>query len=268
MKVVMVDQDGVVCDKSYKVTKNINRTIEEARENGILIVPNSDTPVKRLKNNFRLLLNFSPEVVIGEKGAVLEVFGEKMFTSNISRIEDYKHSLILEFENAGGIVYQGDSADWVRNKKLFSQNSRIILLDEQREQSIGLYAFLTDSSGNIFFDADWFSEIIHLIQKNEIFSGLEDFEANKKYGILIANAKGISKTNGFLMLREFFSESNFFMIGDSQDDIIEDKNVIHCAVANAKEELKEVSSFVSESSFTNGLEECLNWIINLKTPLN
>jgi len=267
MKIVMIDQDGVVCDRSYKITKNISKTIKAINEKKIIIVPNSDTPIERLKNNFQTFLNLKTEIIIGEKGATLEVFGSNIATFNILGIEEYKISLISKFKEKGAIVYTGDSASWVKDRKRFLPESKIILLDEQRKQTVGLYAFGTDYKGDMFFNSDWFYKISSLIKEIPKPCGLSDFDINEKYGIMITNVEGASKTDGFKVIKEYFPESIFFMIGNSQDDIIKNEKVIHCAVANAKQELKDIASFTSSFSFTEGLEECLKWIFNYqKSP--
>ena len=91
--------------------------------------------------------------------------------------------------------------------------------------------------------------------------GLDEFDYNSDYGIAINNAKGITKTVGYLLLKEKLPNSRFFMIGDAVADIIDDSSVIHCAVLNAVPLLKERSNFVSQYSFTKGLKECLEWIL-------
>lgn len=260
-KIVMVDQDGVVCDKSYQVTKDIAGLIPNALNSGLVIVPNSDTPIKRLRDNFVAMLDFTPEMVIGEKGAVVHVGGNDIFTGEIEGIGYYHEVLVSVMSDFGADVMIGDSATWIREGKKFKSNSSLVIIDGLRQQSIGFYLKKANARGETFTDAEWSEQALAMIKKIGLPPGLECLDYNPKYGIAISNAKNINKTNGHRVLQKLYPKAQFFMIGDGDIDIIDNEAVIHCAVANATEKLKQKASFVSEYTFTVGLEDCLKWIL-------
>jgi len=259
-KVIMIDQDGVISDRNYKVTKNINRLINDLRSQGIIIVPNSDTPLKRLHQNIEQLLGFHPQAAIGEKGATVEFAGRVFFTKNIIGIREYRELLSNSFRKIGASVYIGDSATWIRKGIAFSPNSNLLILDDFRQQSIGLYLKCTGKSGAYFGNPDWSRKGLEIISNLALPFGLEPFNYNPKYNIAIANTSGISKSDGYRLLHQYLDPAAYFMVGDQIDDFINEPGVVHCAVSNAEKAYKDISAFVSPHAITDGLEDCLLWI--------
>lgn len=263
-KIVMVDQDGVVCDKNYQITKDIKEKVRKMVENdGIIIVPNSNTPAERLIKNFEDMLGIVLNAVIAEDGAVVIVCDRKIYASEIN-IEQFRQDLRDLFLDYGAIVEIGDSATWIRERKAFTPNSKLFIIDGLREQTIGFYLKMTDESGVPYTDEAWSAKGLALVSQLAWPNQLNQLEYNPKYGIAISTVHGTTKTSGYLSLRLEYSDSRFYMIGDTDFDIIQDDRVILCAVANASPLLKENADFVANSTFTEGLEECLEWLISKK----
>lgn len=256
----MIDQDGVVCNKDYQVTKDIKSLVSNLEQKGVLIVPNSDTPVKRLLYNFEIMLGARASIAIGEKGAVVSINGDYFFTEKVKGIKKYINSLLRVFVNIGSEVVIGDSATWIREDKKFKANSKMLIIDGLRQQTIGFYLRVADHNGLAKIDEEWFENGREVVKGLDLPQGLKKIDYNPKYGIAISNARNTTKTTGYLFLKEIFSDFRFFMIGDENSDIINDSAVTHCAVANASNLLREKAKFISEHSFTEGLKECLEWI--------
>lgn len=259
-KIAMVDQDGVVCNKQYQATKDIRTLVHSVTKNNILIVPNSDTPVERLQANFLLMLGYSAQTVIGEKGAVIRLNGETICPISIAGIECFIAKLKAFSESIQMDFIIGDSATWIRNGRTFVPNRKLIICDGFRQQTIGFYLRQTDDVGIARIDSYFGDMVFNTIQGITLPEGLEPFDYNRDYGIAIANVSDITKTDGYHVLRSLYSDTEFFMVGDGVIDIIDDSRVIHCAVDNAHDTLKERAQFISQYSFTQGLEECLEWI--------
>jgi len=266
-KVVMFDQDGVVCDKTYKTTKDIRKTISLALAQGIHLIPNSDTPWKRLSDNTEAMLGFEPNVVIAEKGAVVKIGSSIIYSiygTDIIGIARYIRLLVDLFDSLGKKVAIGDSATWIRIGKKFEPNSQYIIIDGLRTQSIGFYLLATDNLGTPQNDRNWFEEGLAVAKTIELPQGLAQLNANEKYGIAIANNPDITKTNGYHIVKNRMGLNNaFFMIGDSDIDIIDAVRVTHLAVGNTTEGLRRRAVFVSQYDYTAGLEECLQRIMAL-----
>jgi predicted mannosyl-3-phosphoglycerate phosphatase (HAD superfamily) len=99
MKIIMIDQDGVVSDKNYFTTIDISEFIHSVNKDPEnLIVPNTDTPVQRIKKNFKDLLGLQVDIIIGENGAVIEIKGEKFYTAKVEGINSYRSDLKEMFE--------------------------------------------------------------------------------------------------------------------------------------------------------------------------
>lgn len=258
--IVMVDQDGVMCNRLYQSTADVSLLIRTIQEQGTLIVPNSDTPVQRLARNTMVFLGFIPEVIIAEGGAVVVNGPLKTYTTDVRGIAEFKESLKQRFWMEDVVIEEGDSATWMREKKKFSPNSRLLVIDGLREQSLGFYLKTTGLDGLPVDDLDWMRLGLSWVKEIPLPAGLLPWEPNPQYCIAIARAVGATKTGGCAVLRQMYPGATIYMIGDGEADVLSDEGVIHCAVHNAVPRLKEHARFVSRLDVTQGLEECLRWI--------
>lgn len=259
MKMVMVDMDGVLINKTYKTTADI-RSFVRRIPSIMRIIPNSDTPIERLAKSFADLAGLAPDTIIGEKGAVILHNGVVCLTCSVQGIGNYIAALKKAFASLDCDVVTGDSVTWIREGKVFVPNRRMLIIDGLRRQTVGFYLRATDKSGLACLDDDWFHEGAEVVKKIPIPFGLESKDFNPKYGIVVMNAVGVKKTDGYRFLSKQHPEDAFYMIGDGDADVIDDNSVIHCAVANASTKLKAVASFTSDKEVTSGLIECLRWI--------
>ncbi len=261
MKIVMVDMDGVVCDQCYQTTADIRPTIAAAQKTGIMIVPNSDTPITRLRNYFRKFLGIETGILIGENGAVVQNGQETILVANIAGISNYRKQADNLFRRSGYLSMVGDSTTWLKEGRHFDPLSRLVLLDGYRQQSIAFFALVTDPDGKTKIDSRFAAEVMGTIGSNlELPKGLGALDYNPKYGIAIATPLGVSKSVGYGQLKRRYPSATFYMVGDGDADIINNE-VIHCAVANATEKLKAKAQFVSALPVTQGLNECIQWIL-------
>lgn len=261
MKIVMVDQDGVVCDTDYQPTADIRNIVDECVTEGMVIVPNSDTPEKRITNNFSFMVGFTPSIVIAEKGAIVRIHDETIHAIDRNSRDLYVTRILEAFKSRSNCqVIVGDVATMIRTKQPFVSSARLFLLDELREQSVGYFFKESDQFGLTHIDSGWSKEGLDVISAIERPPELASADYNPAYGIAIHNIIDVSKTTGYLKLRERFPAAMFYMVGDADADIIDDDRVTHCAVANATSRLKAISVYVSNKPITRGLRDCLEWI--------
>lgn len=256
----MIDLDGVVLDKKYQTTKDISKNVERAAQN-LLLVPNSDTPILRLEKFFFDALGFRCQVVIGELGATLRYYNSLIQTCQIFGLDSFISQIKDRLKSIGAKVFFGDSTTWIREGKCFQSNCKIVLIDALRTQSTGLFFLETTDAGNTTINNVWSSQCMNVLQKIDRPKGLTEFCYNGKYGFVGCNAEGITKTNGYLALKKLMPKAQFFMIGDSDIDIINDPDIIHLAVANGTNGLKLRAKFISNQPYTGGLGDCLDWIL-------
>lgn len=258
MKIIMIDQDGVVFDRNYQTNKPIYTTMQRLRQPDVMLVPNSDTPIERLTNNFYSALGFLPTTVIGECGAIINYEGSEIKLCAVGDVQAYRHQLVKIFSQLDCDIAIGDSATWIRIGRIFNPNRRMLIIDEQRKCSVGFYLRKTDARGIPIIDAEWFAQGRELVESLDLPTGLVAFDFNSKYGVAIAGAAGVNKRNGFLFLRDKFPAAAIYMIGDSEADFIDGATV--CSVANGSAVFKSQCHYVAQQEYTTGLEECLNWI--------
>jgi hypothetical protein len=256
----MTDQDGVLLDRGYKTTIAIGNFLQRLPK-GIVLVPNSDTPVERISNNFFWAAGIRPEIIIGERGAVVSFCGKLYTFDHISGLQSYLKRLKQAFAGQDCDVAVGDSATWVRDQKIFAPNRRMLIIDDLRRQSIGFYLRTTDSYGVALRDDSWFRAGCRIVKRILLPAGIVANDFNEAYGIVIMDAAGVSKTSGYEFLLQKYPTAEFFMIGDGDADIIGSNRITHCAVANASAKIKKVAKFVSQKTFTEGFLDCLSWIM-------
>jgi len=261
MKIVMLDQDGVVCDRQYQPTADISELIYELGQDGqIIIAPNTDTPVERIKRNYYQMIGLKPTVIVAERGAVVEINGRQDLVKNICGIREFIVEAEKVFRSMNCCVEIGDASSWIHEGKKFRPNSYTLIVDGLREQTIAMYFMKIGYDGLASVDPVFARHGLEVINSLVLPAGLDKPDYNEKYGIAICNATGVSKTDGYMLLRKQYSLAEFYMVGDSDSDIILDESVIHCAVANASAGLKEKASFIADRPITEGLAECLEWI--------
>jgi len=266
MKIILCDQDGVLTDKTYSCNYLFDGLNELLVKNNAILVPNSDTPTDRLRNNFEQLTGVKIKTLISERGAIVTYKANEYLTINLPKneLENYKqavHNLALDF-NAK--VYFGDSATWVRNNEVFDSNKNVIIFDTLRKTSLGYYARRTNSKGLAIVDNTFYAEFTNEARKitRPKFLNTEDY--NQSYGIVILSSSKANKTTGFNALLKLIGsrDNEYYMIGDSKTDIIQHPSIIHLAVNNCDESLREKANFISSLKFTKGMMECIEYALS------
>lgn len=260
--VIMLDFDGVVFNETY----GLNMTpidflgeVETLRQAGYILVPNSDTPVLRMRDIADRFLGFQPKYIIAEKGAVIVIDEKKYFPASIVGLVEFRRALVQHFMFKCWAM-QGDSVTTMQMFNLFQPNRKILFADMIREQTLAFYARITDREGISRPDRGWLCDVKAIVDQMVLPTGLMPFNYNEKYGIAIANASNCTKAIGYQKIRETFPSARFYMVGDSMSDFIDDGRVVQCSVANASDEYKSQCAFVAESPYTKGLVEVFQWI--------
>jgi hydroxymethylpyrimidine pyrophosphatase-like HAD family hydrolase len=259
---VMIDLDGVVIDKNYQITGDISAAVERVQQQGIIIIPNSDTPVERLADFFIECLGVKAEMLIGEKGAVVwhQQNNEFEFPCYIDDIELYVQKICAQLQKLNVKIDFCDAPIIIRRDEYNEPKKQLILIDNSRRQSISMFFRKTDAVGKMYIDEFFCQKCLTIVEDVLRPQQLNPFDYNEKYGIAICSPVLANKTLGFISLKTKFPNASFYMIGDGDTDIIEDDDVGHLAVANASTTLKAKSLFVATAEYTKGLAECLQWI--------
>lgn len=260
-KIAMVDIDGVVFNEKYKTTKDISGTIFSVSKE-MLFVPNSDTPISRMKKYFREALNYECEMAIGENGAVVSCGDNLVLTSNIKGVGSYRKSATEILETLGGVVYVGDTADLKAGIIKPPCQKKIAFIDSERVQSAAIFFLYCNIDGFLEINEGWSRQCLEVLKKKERPVGMSEYVYNPNYGIAISGAIAASKTQGYLAFRKFYPNSRYYMIGDSDADVINDDRVKKLSVANGSSLLKKEACYVSPLAVTGGLEDCIKWIKN------
>lgn len=258
----MIDYDGVVVlQTTQRPTCDPKAMFERLARAGVIIIPNSDTPVDRLMRNFEEATGIKPAHLVAERGAV--VVSEKKrhyYKPQGDLFKQYRSAIQEALTRAGIEVLINDAANWVRDVRTHTPNSRMAILDGMRELSFCAFFRRTDESGGPYIDHEFMQDCLHVIDTVEPPVEIER-QTDKCFGIMIGSIPGVSKTTGFRILRDLFREPmQWYMIGDGEGDLIDADEVTHCAVGNAQDALIHRCAFRAKHSYTDGLLECLDWI--------
>jgi len=256
----MIDQDGVVLGPDYQTNADISSAIRASLDVGMVLIPNSDTPIDRLNRNFRAALGYEPKITIGEGGAVVRYLEETAPLCEVTGISDYIDNLIRAFRPTGCHASLGDAPTWIRENKKFTPGEELLLIDGQRQHSIAFYLRRANRQGLAALGQEWFARGRAIAEDLPLPTGLSPLVFDDRYGIAIASPTGINKRDGYRFLRDKFKVTQIYMIGDSNSDWIGDDGVIQCAVGNASDSYKQHCRFVANQEYTRGLAECLEWI--------
>ncbi len=259
-KIIMLDWDGVVVNWQYQTTCDVGKKLAALITAGIKVVPNSDTPIPRLRRFFREILEIEAPIVIAERGALVALEKKVVKTKPIDGVVEFRKELIRTFNSLNHAVHVGDSTVWVQSKKRFEPSRRLILVDGLRQQTLGCFFLETDADGIPHINEVWGGEAASLASTLPLPPGLRPWDYNPAYGVAIANVAGILKTDGYRVLRLEYPQAQYFMVGDSDSDVIDDAQVLHCAVSNCSPGLRSRANFVANKPFTEGLDQCLDWI--------
>jgi len=259
-RIVMVDLDGVVLNSKYQTTKNIQQVAGMLGSTSY-IVPNSDTPVERLAMFFRQSIGVDSDIIIGENGAVVKHFGEMHCTHLGINTRKCIQNIKSAFTECDCTILECDAPILVRGKQVLAPNTKFILIDKFRRMSVSMFFLITDRYGILRINQKWSDICLRKLEACNKPNSLSEFVYNPKYGIAISSVEAVSKTFGYLFLRQKYPDAQFFMIGDSNADIIEDEEVIHLSVNNASRSLKSRAKFVASCEYTAGLEQCFEWVL-------
>ncbi len=265
MKIIFCDQDGVLIDRSYQTTHSVSRIKELISSKEILLIPNSDTPLRRLRNNFESILTEKLDIIIAERGAIVSFNGKETYTINIDskEVENYKRGIISLACKFNMNVCIGDSASWIKDKKIFDPESITLIVDGLRKTSVGYYARKMNGIDLINTDLEFYREFIAEAKKITLPSIFDELDYNEDYAIAILSSSKAVKTIGINHVINILGNNHqYYMIGDSKTDIINNKQVKILAVGNSKKELLEVADFIAPSSYTQGMIECMEWAIS------
>lgn len=259
--IVMIDQDGVVCDASYQSNCELGNVWSSLLKKNVLLFANSDTPRLRLERNFREMLGVTPTGVIAENGMVL-MTPDKVVThpQAATGVVSFRGEVVVALTSVADAVHVGDAPTWRRQQRRFESHQRTILLDGEREYSVSLYALVTDETGLPQIDDQWGRSVKQVVDQLTRPDNLGEAVYNPRYGIMIMGTKDAHKTRGYELLRTRHC-GTYYMIGDSDSDIIQDPSVIICSVGNGSSRLKERADFIASDSYTRGLRQCLEWIL-------
>jgi len=261
MKIIMVDQDGVICNKDYQATCDIKTELLKCKKEKILLIPNSDTPTERLINNFSNMINFTASTVIAEKGAVIHDHGNIFKTIFSGKIESTIASIFQVFNSENCIIEIGDSATWIRENRTFKKNKKILLIDGYRKSSLAFYALQTGPNGIPQINSSWFKKVSEMTARINVPENFTEWDINLKYGIIILHHKNASKTLGYEFFKKKYHKAKFYMVGDGDIDIIDSPDIVHCGIKNSSNNFKDISVYCSNKPHTKGLKDVINWIL-------
>lgn len=261
--VVMIDQDGVMCDRSYQPTFDVREACVSLRQAGYRLVSNSDTPYPRLWQNTFAMLGVEPDGVVVENGAGVFLPPHRYTALRPScQVQPFRNEIVACLSGIADQVLLGDAPTWRRQGRRFPEhlNAHLVLMDDQRRHSVGFYVLSTDQNGFPGLDESWGNIVLQALNDLSLPTWLKEPDYNPAYGITIIGDREADKTNGFRLLHRLIGTERYYMIGDSLNDWIQDERVVTCAVGNASPELKRAAGFVASRSYTEGLAECLEWI--------
>ncbi len=280
MKIVLFDLDKTLVDESYRATDSVGltRALVQAKTNGILCGLNSDTPLPRLLSWHRTLGfdRFQAAPLIAENGALVAIGERTTYVSDslrsfsalrkaaISRLDRPMESTLAICCDALEAVQ-----NWQVGVNLPFGFKAFVFIDHLRECSFAAWYRSVNKAGHLLRDVRFARKCDSRLRAAElpVSDAQVAWDFNQEYCLTIIRDNEVTKTQGRAQLvQQYGGGCACYMVGDSRIDIIDLPSVVHCAVANASDDLKGLAAYTATSSHTQGCIEILSWIASHGGP--
>jgi hypothetical protein len=270
---VLFDLDETIIDTTYRTTVHETRLREvahRAQSAGFSLGLNSDSPVGVLRRHAAQYGFSGP--IIAERGAlysatldgeVVDVteLGETFITLRHRMADALARTPLPQV----GAVLLGDVRDWVNNlpPPPDTASPDAVLINGLRARSFGLWVRRYDhKEGKWRISAEAAKPILDLLA--DVGRGVFgadwdelDRDLNPAYGLCILHHRATRKHVAAGRLLQGQGCRKVYMVGDSINDHLPGLPVVHCAVGNASDAYKSLSTHVSGSARTEGVIEIL-----------
>lgn len=272
-KIIMVDLNGTMVDKTYKITvplKNLNYSINNAKNNGAIIGLSSDSPKETLLAITKDLDIKGP--IVAEGGAVLSLDNKDILLNSkggaLKLCSDAMVEYLVNNQKTSRLVSFGDvnrlSRLLVEHGDIIgAKASEAIFVNKMRLASMSFFCFQRNGTKwvpdpeQLEYFTNW---SLQYLSNNQLIA-TEDVivDQNIDYGISVLHHNDTKKSLAVPPLQKLYPGAKIFIIGDSMFDWHgENTEVIHCAVANASPEYKNHCSYVANKSYTEGVIEIID----------
>jgi len=267
---ILLDLDKTILDINMQITDlRIIEEIARLQADGWRIGLNSDRHFNSVMHFQRILQTNGP--IIAEKGNIVRLSPNVSSSGYlVDARRDHFESLYMRFVNSLRrndsqiLVTSGDTMDWLRILRPLKEDPAkpVVIVNGERQYSFAFYAKLLDPTG-FSLNPKLMSLLVERAVNmfREILGVTPIIDVNlHEYCACILHHPDSSKTQGIKTLQGLINIDFLAIVGDSDSDIIDLPRVIHTAVANATDNLKARSKFVSQKKLATGAIECLQFI--------
>ncbi len=261
-KLALFDVDGTLVDDSYNITDDrIFESVKIAKEEGWTLGLSSDTPHESLLGWGEYFGIDGP--IIAERGALIEVQGEKI--STIDATHDFvqiRQQIVEHFKEQDVVVWQGNPVSLLKSNSTVGQPGElVVLINELREESLGLFFRVVGQEGELTIHEEVTDKLIAQIRSFYPEGTVFNEDVNHSHGLIIVSHENVNKRKGSLELQKILRIGKFAIIGNSLADYVGDDIAVHLSVADGTQEYKEVANYVAISPVTAGAAEALDALV-------
>lgn len=264
--IVLIDLDKTLIDMSYQPTGDLSEVVSRCKKQGITLGLCSDTPLDPL---MRWATSFGFDgPVVAELGSLLwypRLNPSVIFTNPHTRQFTLFRSLFVTkaVENKWA-VFVGDNTEFVRRGLTINlEHKKLLLVSGYRTCSLGFH--IRTPNGFSSEDQPLLEEALALARESIEDHGfpLDEYWFNYDvgYGFSAVHSRSTKKRLAVRVLMDMNPSTRVDMVGDSNSDFIDDPRVQQYAVGNASEEYKKRCVYVADRTYTQGVEEVLNHIL-------
>lgn len=271
-KLVLLDLDETVLDKSYQITDScLPSFIDELQAEGVLVGIHSDTPLVR-QIGYAKDLHCSGPLVTELGNAIAKSSQDPTILWEDGRLKAVFQKTILALIQSARNAYPFLNitlADVSEVRKMLSDSANQetkawMICHSQRFYSLGFYVYDV-INGTISFNASLLSALadiaeIHFVTQNAPEQPTPIMDVNHDYGICIMHDSSARKAKANEELFRLFPDTTIYMVGNSMSDFLDHPEIVQCAVGNASDELKKQSTFVAPWNLSSSVISCLEWI--------
>ncbi len=268
MKIVLFDLDLTLLDSNYQLTSEKFQEKCRAIGDTIVLGLNSDTPMSRLQEWAKQLEipDYRSAPLVAENGAITRLGSQDSYLveAEIFTTIRKQASRILPQHLKRELTVQLADPMKVLNGTTRLPPGRHLLLDTERECSLACWFLYISQCNQIQTDPEAMllaKKPLKLLPGKPLYTDLSwDFDWNS--AIAIARKPDTKKHMAAAKVVEHFGDAHsYYMVGNSVHDLLNPSPFIHCAVANATANYRRCAAFISQSKYTLGSVEALDWVL-------
>jgi len=262
---VLVDLDKTLIDENYNPNMDVSsfrKIVTEVQNSGVTISLMSDSAGNTLKY-WKEKFGFNGPI-ISENGIEIVWPNHSISVLKNSSINwpSLKQKIYDKFlQQLPDIPILKENYLLFKSGKMSAPAKEFIVINPYRNSSFSAHVLQVGKNGFIGSNQLLFPKVTKLVDEVVADSGYNFYtkkDYNSDYTVIILSNIGVDKAIALPELRKAYKNCLFLAIGDGvTDTVLNGKVDCLCAVANASKDMKKISYYIANDTYTRGVFDIL-----------